>query len=70
MGLIIIGRVKSELLVQMDGVGSSPSFSEDGKDPIVMVLGATNYPWKIDKALRRRLEKRICMSDATEIIIT
>ncbi|KAL9238628.1 hypothetical protein vseg_013024 [Gypsophila vaccaria] len=49
-------RVKSELLVQVDGVNVSSS-GEDRK--IVMVLAATNFPWDIDEALRRRLEKRI-----------
>ncbi|KAA8541848.1 hypothetical protein F0562_023000 [Nyssa sinensis] len=51
-------RVKSELLVQVDGVNNS-STNEDGSRKIVMVLAATNFPWDIDEALRRRLEKRI-----------
>ncbi|KAJ3709321.1 hypothetical protein LUZ61_013026 [Rhynchospora tenuis] len=51
-------RVKSELLVQIDGVNNS-STGEDGQKKIVMVLAATNFPWDIDEALRRRLEKRI-----------
>lgn len=53
-------RVKSELLVQVDGVNnSSSSGGEEGEKKTVMVLAATNFPWDIDEALRRRLEKRI-----------
>ncbi|XP_023724947.1 katanin p60 ATPase-containing subunit A1-like [Cryptotermes secundus] len=48
-------RVKSELLVKMDGVSSS---SED-PTKLVMVLAATRFPWDIDDTLRRRLEKGI-----------
>lgn len=44
-------RVKSELLVQIDGVNNS-STNEDGTRKIVMVLAATNFPWDIDEALR------------------
>lgn len=44
-------RVKTEFLVQMDGVGKT----EGG----VLVLGATNVPWAIDAAIRRRFEKRV-----------
>ncbi|CAH8460377.1 unnamed protein product [Heterobilharzia americana] len=51
-------RVKSELLVQMDGVTGATGQDEDPTKS-VMVLAATNFPWDIDEALRRRLEKRV-----------
>ncbi|XP_005099613.1 vacuolar protein sorting-associated protein 4B [Aplysia californica] len=44
-------RIKTEFLVQMQGVGND----NDG----ILVLGATNIPWSLDSAIRRRFEKRI-----------
>jgi katanin p60 ATPase-containing subunit A1 len=58
-------RVKSELLIQMDGVTSNASAKaneeedEDEAAKTVMVLAATNRPWDLDEAIRRRLEKRV-----------
>ncbi|KAL2039446.1 hypothetical protein N7G274_007718 [Stereocaulon virgatum] len=44
-------RIKTELLVQMDGVG------RDSKG--VLILGATNIPWQLDAAIRRRFQRRV-----------
>lgn len=49
-------RVKSELLVQIDGLNNS---TNNTANKSVTVLAATNFPWALDEALRRRLEKRI-----------
>lgn len=59
-------RVKAELLIQMDGVSTASSASaneaqdDNEAKKNVMVLAATNRPWDLDEAIRRRLEKRIC----------
>lgn len=47
-------RIKTEFLVQMDGCG------HDTKG--ILVMGATNTPWELDEAFRRRFEKRIYIS--------
>ncbi|XP_062555343.1 katanin p60 ATPase-containing subunit A1 isoform X5 [Armigeres subalbatus] len=48
-------RFKAELLIQMDGLNAA-SYSDE---KIIMVLAATNHPWDIDEAFRRRFEKRV-----------
>jgi len=44
-------RIKTEFLVQMQGVGQDNTG--------ILVLGATNTPWELDPAIRRRFEKRV-----------
>jgi vacuolar protein-sorting-associated protein 4 len=44
-------RIKTEFLVQMQGMNNN----NDG----LLVLAATNIPWVLDAAIRRRFEKRI-----------
>lgn len=48
-------RIKTEFLAQMDGVGK-------GEGGSMLILGATNTPWDLDTAIRRRFEKRIYIS--------
>ncbi|KIM21083.1 hypothetical protein M408DRAFT_333669 [Serendipita vermifera MAFF 305830] len=43
--------MKTEFLVQMDGVGHDNSG--------ILVLAATNLPWTLDAAMRRRFQRRI-----------
>ena len=44
-------RLKTEFLIQMQGVGND--------DEGILVLGATNIPWALDPAVRRRFQKKI-----------
>eukprot|EP01025_Chloroclados_australasicus_P068955 TRINITY_DN9644_c2_g1_i2.p1 TRINITY_DN9644_c2_g1~~TRINITY_DN9644_c2_g1_i2.p1 ORF type:complete len:436 (+),score=62.56 TRINITY_DN9644_c2_g1_i2:247-1554(+) len=44
-------RIKTEFLVQMQGVSKS--------EEMVMIMGATNLPYALDKAIRRRFVRRV-----------
>lgn len=59
-------RVKTEFLVQMQGKFyfwlARLTLNRSGvghDDKGILVLGATNIPWGLDPAIRRRFEKRI-----------
>jgi spastin len=45
-------RVKTQFLNELDGISSKTTDR-------ILTLGATNRPWDIDEAFRRRFEKRI-----------
>ena len=45
-------RVKTQLLSSMEGISSN-------NDDRVVTIGATNVPWEIDSAFRRRFQRRI-----------
>lgn len=44
-------RMKTELMVQIDGVGHDNTG--------VLLLAATNLPWTLDPAMRRRFQRKI-----------
>lgn len=48
-------------MARLDGVSSG----EEGKS--IVVIGASNCPWDIDDAIRRRLEKRIYIPLPNEV---
>ena len=52
-------RIKSEFLVQMQGVAKSNSG--------ILILAATNTPWSLDPAFRRRFERRVYIPLPEEI---
>lgn len=52
-------RIKNEFLVQWSELSSAAAGRESGEDVSrVLILGATNLPWSIDEAARRRFVRR------------
>ncbi|KAH0478430.1 MAG: uncharacterized protein KVP18_002561 [Porospora cf. gigantea A] len=48
-------RIKTEMMVQMTHILDN----EENVDCRVLILGATNVPWELDSAIRRRFERRV-----------
>ena len=53
-------RIKTQLLVEMEGIKGKAQER-------IIVLGATNRPWEIDPAFRRRFEKRVYVKLPDEV---
>ena len=47
-------RVKTQLLQAIEGIGTG--------DELIVTIGATNLPWEIDAAMRRRFERRVMIT--------
>jgi len=50
-------RMKTELLIQMDGMNGAKANTSGNEQ--VFVMAASNLPWDLDVAMLRRLEKRV-----------
>lgn len=52
-------RIKNEFLIQWSSLSNAAAGNDDGgEDERVLVLAATNLPWSIDDAARRRFVRR------------
>jgi fidgetin-like protein 1 len=51
-------RLKTEFLIQLSSLASAAAARESEDSPRVLVLAATNLPWAIDDAARRRFVLR------------
>ncbi|QLL32582.1 hypothetical protein HG536_0D01040 [Torulaspora globosa] len=52
-------RIKTELLIQWSALSSATAQDHGDSDSRVLVLAATNLPWAIDEAARRRFSRRL-----------
>ncbi|QLQ79458.1 hypothetical protein HG537_0C01050 [Torulaspora globosa] len=52
-------RIKTELLIQWSALSSATAQNQQDSDSRVLVLAATNLPWAIDEAARRRFSRRL-----------
>ncbi|EPX72686.1 uncharacterized protein SOCG_00449 [Schizosaccharomyces octosporus yFS286] len=51
-------RIKTEFLIQWSSLARAAASRESADQPRVLVLAATNLPWSIDEAARRRFVRR------------
>ncbi|CCE64694.1 hypothetical protein TPHA_0I01900 [Tetrapisispora phaffii CBS 4417] len=54
-------RIKTELLIKWSSISNATTkeVDDESEDNRVLVLGATNLPWEIDEAARRRFTRRL-----------